>query len=183
MSGVIMRFRQRVGDLLNNLKQVNVPQSFKGPLAEKKRILVIGQVSSEDDRKEIQAVKKEARLMSPQAEIFILGYCDDEKKLPISDKYEEYFSPKDLSFFFKIKSQRLQDTLSSGYDILIVANGFECERLNYVAKYAVASLRVGRAGTILDRDGVLNFVIATSNGDRISDKMRSCLQMVFETKQ
>lgn len=184
MSGFVLRLRQKVGDWLNNLKGVEVPQSFKGPISEKKSILILGDISTEAGKKEVQAVKKEARQMCPNAEVFILGYGEETKQLPISDKYEEYFSPKDLSFFFKMKSQRLASVLSKGYDLMIVANGFDCERLNYVAKYAVASLRVGRAGTVLDANGLLNFVIETKSGDdRISEKVRSCLQMVFETKK
>ncbi len=184
MSNILLKFRQRIGDWLNEYNpKLCDSQTFRGPLLEKKKVLILSAITSSEDKETIAAIKKEVREMCPRAEIHTIGYCADKGESLISDKYEEYFTEKDLSFFFKIKSNRLIEALGAGYDIMIVVNRGESVSLNYIAKFALASLRVGCAGTVLDKEGILNFVIEhNGEGTQISKKMRSCLEMVFENQ-
>lgn len=184
MSNILLNFRQRIGDWLNEYNpKLCDSQTFRGPLLEKKKVLILSTITSTEDKETISAIKKEFREMCPHAEIHTIGYCADKSESLISDKYEEYFTEKDISFFFKIKSQRLIEALGAGYDIMIVLNRDDSVSLNYIAKFALASLRVGCAGTILDKKGVLNFVIEyNGEGTQMSKKLRSCLEMVFENQ-
>ena len=85
-----------------------------------------------------------------------------------------------MSFLFKIKSQSLKECLASKHDILILLADDKAQTLNYIAKYANADLRVGRAGTILDKSGVLNFVVESrTDAKEMAPVMATTLAMMF----
>lgn len=178
--------RRRIGDWLNNHSSVGLPGVFCGPLSGKRRVLIIGSAESEADKKDISTAKKAVLSLCPSADVFVLCHCPQNSgQTFISDSREEYFSEKDLSFFFKIRSQRMLGLLSKKYDMAIALAQDGDVLVNYIARFVVADLRIGRLGTILDRQGLLNFVVKSEHGDGpgAMDDVAGSLRMIFGNSQ
>ena len=182
MTSVALNLRMRIGDWLNGFSSMRRSASFSGSLSSKGKILILSEIATEEDKNLVSAAKKRFRDICPRAEVDIVCHCPKDAAgcALISDKGEEYFTDKDLSFFFKIKSQSLRESLASRHDILVLLADDKAHTLNYIAKYANADLRVGRAGTILDKSGVLNFVVEShTDAKEMAPVMASTLAMMF----
>lgn len=180
MSSFLLPLRQKIGDWLNSYTpNRNDGSSFRGPLADKRSVLIVTALASDSDKETLANLKHEVKAMCPNAQISILGYCPDPKNSPISDNNQVFITPKDISFFFKLNSPTLSTLLNSTFDIAIILNGDNYTNINYIAKFIHAYLRVGQAGSALDTQGILNFVVeAKDSHEPIS--VKSCLQMVFD---
>lgn len=186
MIELALNMRHRIGDWLNNYSAVGHPGVFRGPLSDKQRVLVIGSAGSAEDKKGISAAKKAVLALCPSADVFVLCHCpQDGGQTFISDGREEYFTEKDLSFFFKIRSQRMLTLLSKKYDMAIALAQDDDILANYIARFVVADLRIGGLGTILDRQGVLNFVVKSEHGNGLNamDDVARSLRMIFGNSQ
>ncbi len=182
MTSVALNLRMKIGDWLNGFSTMRRSTSFSGALSSKSKILILSEIATEEDKSLVSAAKKQFRDMCPKAEVDIVCHCPKDVAgcALISDKGEEYFTDKDMSFLFKIKSQSLKECLASKHDILILLADDKAQTLNYIAKYANADLRVGRAGTILDKSGVLNFVVESrTDAKEMAPVMATTLAMMF----
>ncbi len=178
--------RRRIGDWLNHRSAVGHPDVFRGPLSDKHRVLIISSAGSAEDKKSISAAKKTVLQLCPSADVSVLCHCPQSGgQTFISDNCEEYFSEKDLSFFFKIKSQRMLNLLSKKYDMAIALAQDGDILANYIARFVVADLRIGRLGTTLDKQGLLNFVVKSEHGNGLSamNDVASSLRMFFGNSQ
>ncbi len=178
--------RRRIGDWLNNYSAVGLPDAFCGPLSDKRKVLIISSAGSAEDKKGISSAKKTVLQLCPSADVSVLCHCPQNGgQTFISDSREEYFTEKDLTFFFKIRSQRMLTLLSKKYDMAIALTQDDDILANYVARFVVADLRIGGLGTILDRQGLLNFVVKSEHGIGLSamDDVASSLRMIFGNSQ
>lgn len=174
--------RQKIGHWLNALKEPK-PQTFSGPVAEKKSVLVVCDLDNEQDRQNISAMKAELKKLCPKATVEIACYYNKNSKSAynlISGDEWHYFSEDRFSFFFKFKDDDLLSFLQKGYDIAIFLVQPNDVVANFASAYVTAALRVGWAGSELDRRGFLNLSVAqnANSKSQVADIIDS-LKMLF----
>lgn len=185
MLNFALDIRQKIGHWLNGMKGVNtLSGEFKGPLSDKKRILILSNIETEEDRAAIASLKKEWSEICPKAEINIACFYEKGRKNVadnfISDKNVKYFSDETFRFFFGIKDAELMSFVSSGYDIALLVAASDKVPAIFLSHYVAADLRIGWAGESLDKEGMLNFCVA--QGDTPSKSVRNifeAIKMIF----
>ena len=105
---------------------------FHGPLADKGKVLLVADVTSEKARDAVSGLKTELKRICPKAQLNIAGFYNKEKGVTynlISDDKVKYFTEDSFSFFFQFKDEDVKSLLTSGYDMAIFFTGQDKELL------------------------------------------------------
>lgn len=181
MINLAIDIRRRIGHWLNGRKAYVPKEAFAGPLENKKRTLILVRLGKPGSEEALALAKRGIMSICPKCELLMLCEHTDNsakagltnsnsgdsefKTTYISDKGKEYFTERDLSFFFKIKSERLVKLLEETYDVALFIGSDSTPITEFVAQYVKASLRVGVAGLWADNSGVLNMSVGVSKQD------------------
>lgn len=174
--------RQGIGRWLNGRKATQ-PHSFRGPVSEKKSVLIVCDINDEADRRSIVTLKSKIKELCPKASVNIAGCYNKNSKIAynlISDEEDRYFSEEKLSFFFKFKDLGLLDFLQAGYDVALFVFNPGNLTANYASTYVISALRVGWTNSELDKSGFLNLCLPKSIDRKVSiDNIVETLGMLF----
>ncbi len=186
MLNFALDIRQKIGHWLNGLKGSanTLSGGFKGPLSDKKKVLILSNIETEEDRNALSSVKKGFCEICPKAEVSIACFYEKGKKDLadnfISDKEVKYFSEESFGFFFGLKDAELIPFVSSGYDIAVLIPNSDKIPATFLSHYVVADLRIGWACEILDQEGMLNFCV--TKGDTPAQSVKNifeAIKMIF----
>lgn len=157
---------------------------FHGPLADKGKVLLVADVTSEKARDAVSGLKTELKRICPKAQLNIAGFYNKEKGVTynfISDDKVKYFTEDSFSFFFQFKDEDVKSLLTSGYDMAIFFTGQDNIMLDYASSFVVADLRLGWTGSYLDKIGLLNFSIIRDSDLNVSVRnIIENLKMIFK---
>lgn len=186
MFNYALGLRQKIGHWLNALsaKKRSLYGSFKGPIEDKKSVLLVSSIETEGDRQPLLELKKEFKTLCPGATVSIACLYDKTKGAAdnfISDDNNRYFTEDAFSFFFKFRNKELVDFLSAGYDVAIFLTQKDIVCTDFASQYVVADLRVGLTGSKVDSLGILNFSVAKGDSSTKSvNNILDSVKMVFK---
>ncbi len=175
--------RQRIGHWLNGLKK-RASNDFSGPIADKRRILIVADVSCAENREAVGVLKSELRKVCPNSNINIAGFYNKKKGEAynlISDEREKYFTDESVSFFFKFKDDDIMGFLAAGYDVAIFFTQRKNALTDFASAYVSADLRIGWRGAEIDSGGILNFCVQEGEKPKVSVKnIMDAICMIFK---
>lgn len=184
MIDIALNIRRKIGHWLNGGEKPQANSSFKGPLLEKKKVLIVSNLFCDEDRETLKLLKGGMKELCPNAEIFICCYYEVKQGVSddfISDGRTIYFSEKDFSFFFKVKRDDLLSFLTAGYDISIFMSGRDVVFTDFISHYVKSDLRVGWSNSEIDNSGIANLSISRGEDGKSSVKsIMGTLKMMFE---
>jgi len=84
----------------------------------------------------------------------------------------DYFTRKDLNWYFKPGTQRVQDFINEEYDIVIDLSMKDCFPLQYIAGLSHAKFKVGRYD---DKNaGIYDFMLDVNANIKLEDFIKEC---------
>ncbi len=176
----LQKLRTLIGHNINGRKRVKPCLLPNKKLVEISKILVVADMTENDSTAAINNLKQKAKQLCPKADItFICFYLPNaHKETLISYNGCEYITPKDFSFFFKIRNENLRNYISREYDMAMFLASTNNPYLEFVNAYIRARLKVGRRS---NDNGQFNFMIdsATNNMLQLTNDIIGNLKMVF----
>ncbi len=155
----LQKIRLSIGNMLNNLKNVQPCSLSSVKLPDVKNILIFANIESQNDFDTFNAFRKNLLKLCPQAKIHALLFVDKESHQEfagISDYDKQFFSTDDFSLFMKIQNMDIIETLKNQYNLAVNI----CIRpqiyIDYLFHYVRANLYVGQANEKIKN---LNFMI------------------------
>ncbi len=188
MLNLALGFRQKIGDWLNERKNISFPTSFAQTLDMVRSIIVLAQVDTPQREKSNNTLKSELKKICPAAKqqwlCFRQRHSSNEDSYISADSLR-YVSDNDFSFWFKFTNQDLVNTLSSQYDMMIVFADTPDVLINFTVRYVMSGLRIGKSNGSQPACDTLNFIVNVPPSAPQDDSVKYIvenLNMIFQRR-